>query len=42
VVLANDGREAVEKAMLHEPDIAILDLAMPVMDGLEAADGLNC
>jgi two-component system chemotaxis response regulator CheB len=31
------GREAVEKAVELRPDIIILDLAMPEMDGLSAA-----
>jgi len=34
---ARDGREAVLKAQELKPDAVILDLAMPVMDGLEAA-----
>jgi len=41
IVLANNGSEAVEKAVLHEPDLAILDMCMPVMDGLEAARRLK-
>jgi len=41
LLLANNGAEAVEQALAHEPDLAILDLAMPVMDGLEAARRLK-
>jgi len=37
VVGARDGQEAVLKAQELKPDAVILDLAMPVMDGLEAA-----
>lgn len=33
---AGDGQEAVEEARRHRPDVMLLDLAMPVMDGLEA------
>ena len=33
---ATNGREAVELASAERPDIVILDLAMPVMDGFEA------
>jgi DNA-binding NarL/FixJ family response regulator len=34
---ADDGKEAVHKAKLLQPDIVILDLSMPRMGGLEAA-----
>jgi len=34
---ARDGQDAVLKAQELKPDAVILDLAMPVMDGLEAA-----
>src|ERR1700730_2782799 len=34
---AENGREAVEKAPRLQPDLIILDLSMPVMNGLEAA-----
>jgi DNA-binding NarL/FixJ family response regulator len=34
---ACDGRSAVEKALLLQPDIIIMDLTMPLMNGLEAA-----
>ena len=33
---ANNGRQAVEKASQTKPDIAILDIGMPVLNGLEA------
>jgi DNA-binding NarL/FixJ family response regulator len=33
---AADGREAVEKVRQFEPDIVLMDLAMPSMGGLEA------
>jgi YesN/AraC family two-component response regulator len=33
---ATNGAEAVELAAVEKPDAVILDLAMPVMDGLEA------
>lgn len=32
---ATDGREAVELAKTHQPDVVILDLAMPGLNGLE-------
>ena len=34
---AVDGREAVEKARKSSPDVAILDIGMPGLNGLEAA-----
>ena len=34
---ARDGAEAVELARQLEPDVAVLDLRMPVLDGIEAA-----
>jgi two-component system chemotaxis response regulator CheB len=37
---AVDGREAIEMAERHQPDLIILDLAMPVMDGLKAAQAI--
>jgi signal transduction histidine kinase len=33
---ARDGREAVSLALAKLPDVVLLDLAMPVMDGLQA------
>ena len=34
---ANNGREAVAKAQELKPDIAILDIAMPDLNGVDAA-----
>jgi AmiR/NasT family two-component response regulator len=34
---ARDGVEAVELVETHEPDLAILDVKMPRLDGIEAA-----
>ncbi len=34
---ATDGRDAVAKAVQFHPDIIIMDLTMPSMNGLEAA-----
>lgn len=36
VVMANDGEEAVKVATLSRPDLILMDLAMPVLDGLAA------
>ncbi|MEV4969519.1 response regulator transcription factor [Streptomyces scopuliridis] len=37
VAEAGDGAEAIEMARAHRPDLAILDIAMPRMTGLQAA-----
>jgi two-component system, NarL family, response regulator NreC len=36
VAEADDGRAAVELAQTHKPDVVILDLTMPLLNGLEA------
>lgn len=33
---AGDGREAIEKARVFHPDLMILDITMPQLNGLEA------
>jgi len=33
---ATEGREAVDRAQRTQPDLVLLDIAMPVMDGLQA------
>jgi len=37
---ARDGREAVELVLQHRPDVALLDLRMPELDGSEVAAAL--
>jgi len=37
VAEASDGRAAVEEARKMRPDVAVLDVAMPVLNGVEAA-----
>jgi DNA-binding NarL/FixJ family response regulator len=41
VAVAGDGREAVRAAHRHRIDVALLDIAMPVLDGLAAAAELR-
>lgn len=38
---AENGAQAVEKAQQLHPDLVVLDMAMPVMNGLEAAGKLK-
>src|SRR5713101_3178231 len=38
---AQDGQDATEKAERLHPDLIILDLSMPVMNGLDAARALK-
>jgi YesN/AraC family two-component response regulator len=36
VAEAADGKEAVAAVLKHRPDVALMDIRMPEMDGLEA------
>jgi DNA-binding NarL/FixJ family response regulator len=38
---ARDGREAVDMAAALRPDVAIVDMAMPVLDGIAATRGIR-
>ena len=38
VAQATNGQEAVDLVVKHKPDLAILDIKMPVMDGISAAE----
>ncbi len=39
---AANGAQAIELAKVHQPDLALLDIRMPEMDGLAAAGVLFC
>lgn len=41
LILAYDGAEALEKARKYQPDLIILDLLMPIMDGYEVCRQLQ-
>lgn len=41
VAQAADGRDAVEQAQRHRPDVAVLDLEMPRLDGIAVVTELR-
>ena len=41
VLLATDGQEAIEVARAEHPDIVLMDLSLPVIDGWEATRRLR-
>lgn len=41
VITANDGKEALEKIRHNNPDLVILDVMMPYMDGFEVLQNLR-
>ncbi len=41
VITANDGREAIEKAIAEEPDVILMDVMMPHMNGVDACRELK-
>jgi len=41
VVMAIDGRQGVEMAVSEKPDIILLDMSLPVVDGWEAAQQIK-
>jgi DNA-binding NarL/FixJ family response regulator len=41
VARATDGRAALELAREHRPKVVLMDIAMPVMDGIEATGAIH-
>ncbi|HEY0048364.1 MAG TPA: response regulator [Pyrinomonadaceae bacterium] len=38
VIEASDGYDAIEKVRQHHPDLILMDLSMPIMNGLTATE----
>ena len=38
VAEAKNGKQAIDLAVIEQPDLLLLDIRMPLMDGLEAAE----
>jgi CheY-like chemotaxis protein len=41
VAVAADGQEAIDQSAVLRPDVVVLDLAMPVLDGYQAASRIK-
>jgi len=41
IVTARDGSEAIEKALAERPDVIVMDIVMPKMNGFEACKRLR-
>ncbi len=41
VLVARDGAQGVQLAEQHHPDLVLMDISLPVMDGYEATRGIH-
>jgi two-component system chemotaxis response regulator CheY len=38
---ASNGQEAVDKYLKHSPDLVLMDITMPIMDGISAVKAIK-
>lgn len=38
---ASDGREGIRQALAHSPDVAFVDISLPILDGFQVAQALR-
>jgi two-component system cell cycle response regulator DivK len=41
IIEANDGKTGVEKALKYHPDLVLMDISLPVMDGIQALKAIK-
>ena len=41
VIIATSGQEGIEKALIEHPDAILLDMMMPIMDGVQTLKKLR-
>jgi signal transduction histidine kinase/CheY-like chemotaxis protein/HAMP domain-containing protein len=41
VIEAEDGKAGIEQALAHKPDLILMDISLPVMDGILALKGIR-
>lgn len=41
VIEAANGYEAIEQALTHRPDLILMDIAMPVLDGIDSTRAMR-
>ncbi|QMV44112.1 response regulator [Cohnella cholangitidis] len=41
VIVAEDGQQGVELATVHRPDLILMDMSLPILDGWEATRQLK-